>query len=219
MRFIDLTGQRFHKLVVQREHSRGHNTLWECLCDCGKTALVSTGNLRKRQPTKSCGCHRQREIGDRCRTHNEASIPNQTVTAEYITWQSMKGRCLNPNNGAYRHYGGRGITVCERWLGSYQSFLDDMGRRPSRAHSLERIDNNGNYEPGNCRWATRREQARNTRRALRISALGKTLNIVDWGHETGIHWATIRTRIENGWSPDRAVSEPVHEQMRRTRVR
>jgi hypothetical protein len=105
---------------------------------------------------------------------------------EHDAWRGMLARCRNPRHPSYKNYGGRGITACERW-NSFENFLDDMGKRPSPKHSLDRIDNNGNYEPGNCRWATRREQANNTRMNRFVTFDGRTMTLAQWARETGIH--------------------------------
>jgi hypothetical protein len=127
---------------------------------------------------------------------------------EYRTWIMMKQRCLNPNAHAYENYGGRGIGICPQWL-TFTGFLADMGSRPLGT-TLERIDNDGDYEPGNCRWATRREQARNTRRNHLVTAFGRTQTLADWSDESGVSQAAIWRRLfVHGWSADDAVSLPV----------
>jgi hypothetical protein len=130
-------------------------------------------------------------------------------TREYNTWVGMKQRCLNPNAHAYDKYGGRGIRVCEQWL-SFAGFLADMGSRPEGA-SLERIDNDGDYQPGNCKWATRKEQARNTRNNHLVTAFGKSRPIIEWAEESGLSKHAIQMRlVKYGWSPEDAVSVPVN---------
>jgi hypothetical protein len=154
MKLIDLTGQRFGRLVVL---ARGANVIvcgcsrvtWLCLCDCGKEKPVFGAHLRNGD-AKSCAC------GLLGFTHGKSRTP------EYLAWQSLNYRCNNPNNASFPDYGGRGISVCERWS-DFPNFLSDMGTRPSPLHSLDRIDNDGNYEPSNCRWATAQEQQRNKR--------------------------------------------------------
>jgi hypothetical protein len=132
-------------------------------------------------------------------------------TAEHSIWEGIRKRCTNPNYHAYPRYGGRGIRVCDRWLDpeiGYANFLADMGRRPSPKHSIDRYpDNDGNYEPGNCRWATVDEQNTNKSSTVKITAFGKTLCLFEWARETGIKAATIRYRIKQGWVPELAVSK------------
>jgi hypothetical protein len=156
---LDLLGKRFGKLLVLSEvPKRGQSgkVRWECLCDCWNLTTVFAGDLASGS-TRSCGCL----IGQNQahRTHGDSK------STEYGIWNTMKHRCLVPKNINYKHYGARGIKICARWLGErgFQNFLLDMGRRPSMGHSLDRINNDGNYEPGNCRWATRSQQNLNRR--------------------------------------------------------
>ncbi len=121
----------------------------------------------------------------------------------------MLGRCKNPNDNVFHHYGGRGIRVCAEWSTSYEAFLRDMGRRPSSGHSLDRIDVNGNYEPGNCRWATKTEQMRNTRDNHLLTHAGTTATLSEWSERTGINSHTLHTRVSRGWSAADALTRPV----------
>ena len=163
MKPIDLTGQRIGRLVVRHISGRRNGKrLWLCQCDCGAMAIVQAGYLRQGD-TKSCGCLQRELSAARLRTHSDIFSP------EYRVWRAMKSRCFNQRAPAWKNYGGRGITVCERWL-KYEHFRADMGPRPAGT-SIDRINNDGNYEPGNCRWATRAQQNNNTRRSRRTSAL------------------------------------------------
>jgi hypothetical protein len=123
-------------------------------------------------------------------------------------WLAMKNRCLCPTSGPYPNYGGRGIRVCDRWANSFEAFAQDMGEPPSRTHSLDRIDTNGHYEPGNCRWATIREQHDNRRVTRAIEHRGERKTLREWAAEFGVSYFTIRQRIERGWPVSRALSEP-----------
>lgn len=151
---LDLVGHKYNRLtVVSPAAKQGKIYYWNCLCDCGKTTIVCTSNVRHGQ-VKSCGCLNKELHDARNITHGKTNTP------EYIIWSAMKQRCLYEKGHKWVNYGGRGITICERWL-CFSNFYEDMGPRPSNKHSLDRINNDGNYEPSNCRWATNTEQCNN----------------------------------------------------------
>lgn len=154
----NLTGARFGRLIVisfAGTNSR-RDALWLCRCDCGIEKIVSRNHLTRRSfRTLSCGCLNR----DVCTSHGYGSITDRRP--EYEAWHAMKQRCLNPKHKSYHRYGGRGITICDRWRDSFEAFLADMGPRPSADLSIDRIDNDGNYEPSNCRWTTRQVQMSN----------------------------------------------------------
>lgn len=154
-------GQKFNHLTVFREAPKAKRRMVECLCDCGHTVTVRLDHLKGGR-TKSCGCLHGGRYGSYIRP-TQPKKDGRSNTPEYRTWQNIKGRCLNPRNRDYKNYGSRGIIVCKRWLESFDAFLADMGPRPDRRHSIDRINNDGNYEPTNCRWATKQEQRVNQR--------------------------------------------------------
>lgn len=174
---------------------------WHCQCECGTRRAVWAQSLRRGQ-SQSCGClHRERLLA-RITTHNSIETP------EYSSWKDMKARCLNPNNPAFGYYGGRGISICDRWLHSFSAFLEDLGRRPSLKHTLERRDTNGNYTPDNCYWATRKQQQNNLRSNVRVLYGGELRTISQWAEHTGVPREVIYWRINHGWPVARAIFTP-----------
>lgn len=172
---------------------------WLCICDCGKSATPRTTDLRSGN-TKSCGCL----AADTRRKHGLHKTP------EYHVWADIKQRCFNQNSPEYENYGGRGITMCQRWVESYAAFYLDMGARPSKQHSIERVNNNGHYQPGNCRWATSQEQTLNMRRNRVIEFNGASKPISEWAKALGFHDPTLRARLTRlGWSIERSLTQPV----------
>jgi hypothetical protein len=178
---------------------------WYCRCDCGNETLSGGQQLREGRIT-SCGCERDKVSAERVKDLNRSH--GQSKTKIYRQWLSMRQRCYLPSFTGFEHYGGRGIKVCAQWE-SFETWLADMGPQPTPRHTIERNDVNGNYEPGNCRWATMKEQQNNRTNNFRITARGQTLTAFQWADISGIKPQTIKARIINfGWDPERAIFEP-----------
>lgn len=212
-------GEKFNRLTVIAESFstvRGKNKIRRCLCrcDCGAEKVVDVFRLRN-NVIQSCGClMRQRLSENRSRTdikhvtHGALRLVN---IIEGRIWSGMVQRCTNPNAPAYKHYGGRGIYVCDRWLGDsgFVNFLADMGRRPSKRYSLGRINNNGPYSPENCRWETAIQQARNKRTSHLVTVNGVTKCVSEWAGEFGICRNLVYRRLESGFDNETAIMAPV----------
>lgn len=204
-RFRDLEGIKFGRLtVLSYAGAIGHNQAWIAVCECGTERSFRASGLIA-GTTKSCGCLKKDLHKNHFVKHGDYK------SAEYSTWIKINERCRNKNWKRFKDYGGRGIVVCERWR-SYENFLKDMGRKPSPKHSIDRIDNNGNYEPSNCKWATPKEQNRNTRRNVNLTYGSETKCIAEWAEQFGINPGTLRRRIKSGWSVERALKDPLMNQ-------
>ena len=187
-KLIDLTGQRFGNLeVIERYGYVQRNTkqpTWLCRCECGNATVVMGAKLRN-GTTNSCGCLKKKNSV----THGGSK------SSTYQSWRAMRERCCNPNNSHYASYGGRGITVCDSWQHSYEAFITDMGERPPGT-SIDRIDISKGYEPTNCRWATAKEQSRNTTRSVNLTYMGETLCVKDWASRIGITGRALSIRLK-----------------------
>ncbi len=199
---IDITGMTFGRLTVIEENGRlGRQVAWKCQCKCGDETTVRGTCLRSGR-SKSCGCI----TGE---NHGESRTPT------YKSWCQMWDRCNNPNCKSFANYGGRGISVCDQWK-SYKVFRRDMGPRLDGV-SIERIDNNGGYEPTNCRWATAKDQANNRRSSRRITWKGERKTVAEWEDATGVSQFTIRRRIDDfGWSINKALSTKPSREVKST---
>jgi hypothetical protein len=175
--------------------------MWLCRCSCGQEVEVAANRLTSARPTRSCGCLSADTLRQRRFKHG------LSLTYFHRTWSQIVQRCCNPNNPAYPRYGGRGIKVCDRWRHSLEAFAADMGERPSPAHSVDRVDNDGPYSPSNCRWATRTDQARNRQSSHLIAAHGQTRTLQEWADLTGLNRSTIARRIARGLTGERAVAK------------
>lgn len=195
---------------VEAVRAANGSRLFACMCSCG-TEITLNGAKLTRGHTKSCGCLRRERGRSMLLTHGLANTPT------WRCWASMRQRCTDANCAAFRHYGGRGITVCAPWLASYGAFLADVGERPSQAHSLGRIDNDGNYEPGNVRWETWAQQGINKRSNVRLTVDGETLTVGEWTTRAGFaSTSTIKERLKRGWSAAEAVTPGPRLKHRRT---
>lgn len=202
--FQDLTDQRFGRLAVLHCVGRDKfgNAQWHVVCDCGNDKVVAARSLRE-QSIVSCGCLRREKFHVNTKTHGRTNTP------EFRTWTSMKNRCLNPASDDYPRYGGRGIKMYAIWQHSFETFLEHVGRRPSPEHSIDRIDNERGYLPDNVRWATRKEQQRNTSRNLPLSYKGQVRTLIEWSEITEIKYTTLHQRLQRGWSVAKTLETPV----------
>ena len=216
---FDLTGQEFERLTVLEYAGQDKHgvSLWICRCTCGVVKVINSMGLKAKK-VKSCGCHRAEQL----RAGREGLVKQRTRhgrsrTTEHHIWANILYRCQKETSRQYPDYGGRGIKVCERWQGEdgFINFLADMGPRPSPQHTIDRINNDGNYEPGNCRWATKKEQARNRRDNLILEYRGKRKTMIEWCEIKGINKITLWGRLAKGWSVDDALDTPIDVRFRK----
>jgi hypothetical protein len=224
-RVKDLTGEKFGRWTVLRRAgstSQGQAT-WRCLCSCGKEKEVRGADLRFGKSV-SCDCLRIELIT----THGLFANGNREQSSEYKSWASMLNRCVSDEPHLSIYYKERGVVVCRRWQ-SFENFLTDMGPRPSLNHSIDRIDNDGSYRCGkckdcynngviicNCRWATAKQQSRNTRSNRLVTYNGETLCLTEWSERTGISYSRLRDRLTRGWSVERALTTPAGKYVRKS---
>ena len=198
---LDISGQRFSRLLVIEFYERkGLQSIFKCKCDCGNIAFASSNNLKK-GTTRSCGCLQRDMIRDASTTHGKSGSKNP----EYRAWKHMKNRCRNKKGKKFKNHGGRGIKVSDRWLGEhgFENFLSDMGPKPSDLHSLDRYpDNDGDYGPTNCRWATTDEQNKNKRNNRWLEYMGTRMIMADWARRFGVIPETLREHLEKKSFPE-----------------
>lgn len=201
-KLIDLTGKKFNRLTVisRAENSKHGKVRWKCKCECGNEVIVDASSLRKNS-VHSCGCYRTERLNEYSYTHGKSK------TRLNNTWRCMKQRCLNPNNSAYKNYGGRGITVCNEWQ-EFQPFYDwAIANGYKDDLTIDRIDVNGNYEPSNCRWVDTKTQSNNTRRSHYITYKGETMTLTQWANKLNMNKGTLTKRLNSGWSIEEAFTK------------
>lgn len=198
--FVNLSGEVFCRLTVHKVVGRNrHNQLiWSCTCECGNECNA-LGFIMRRGEKQSCGCLQKEAAANINKKHGK------TRTKIYAIWRAMTQRCYDPNSHAYNRYGGRGIKICDKWK-SFEGFYEDMGDKPEGL-SLERIDNNGNYEPANVVWATHKAQSNNRRSNVVLEFQGRKQTMQQWADESGLKIQTIWARLHRGWTIERAISE------------
>src|SRR5215831_3457274 len=202
--FRDLTGQTLGRwTVLGYSHTKSRIAYYRCRCSCGQERIVNAGSLRSGR-SASCGCLHREVVSMKAHKHGHAGNEQHPL---YTVWAQMLSRCSCPTANGYERYGGRGIKVCERWRTSFEDFLADMGPRPTPRHTLDRFpDNDGDYEPGNVRWATPAEQNRNKRSNRLLTHDGVMRCLTDWATTTGLSAGTITMRLQLGWTVADALS-------------
>jgi len=194
VRYINLIGQKFNRLTVIEFGGVDNNKVkWICKCECGTIRKIAAHSL-KSGATKSCGCISNEQMKSRFKSHGFSG----GKSPEYKAWISMKSRCYSPKDDSYKHYGGRGITVCKEWINDFPAFLSHIGKRPSDKHSLDRIKTNKNYEPNNIRWATIETQNNNKRSNVNIGYNGTTYTLSNLSRLKNIPISVLSDKIKNG---------------------
>jgi hypothetical protein len=204
---IDLAGQRFGRLMVMRRgpSAKAGDVRFWCECDCGRACVLVTSSNLRHGHSQSCGCQRNEICAAKCR---ERTRHGATGTPEHEAWRSSRQRCLNSNHRAFKHYGGRGL---QHGFPTFEAFFAELGLRPTKQHTVERIDNRFGYVPGNVEWALPPVQARNRRSNLFLTWQGETLCITDWAFRLGINQQTLSARLARGWSVEATLSTPVRQ--------
>lgn len=199
-----LSGQVFGRLTVidRAESDKKGNAAWNCVCACGERRRVLAQSLRS-GASRSCGCLNKEIVSQNTKRHGRSK------TLDYKAWHAMIQRCTNPRHEKWRRYGARGISVCDRWL-TFESFIEDMGERPA-GMTIDRIDNDGNYDPGNCRWANQMTQGSNRGNNRRLLIGGTEMTISEAARTHGISLMTVRSRLSAGWTTEDALKTPTHK--------
>lgn len=211
-KIIDRVGKKYGRWLVKEfvgfsGETKPRRSIWLCVCECGTERALNSQVLADGK-SNSCGCLHKEIVSEVNTTHGGS------YSRLYKQWTSMKGRCQNPNDENYQLYGGRGIFVCQEWVDSFDAFAKYVGDRP-KGTSLDRINNNDGYRPGNVRWATIGQQLANTRRTVNLTHDGKTMSMREWADQTGIYYNTLRQRKLNGWSDSDSITAPVDPHFKR----
>jgi hypothetical protein len=203
MKILDMAGQKFGRLTViefSRKNVHRH-AYWVCECECGNKVDVNASHLKSGH-TRSCGCFNFKSFSLKRTKHKPHGMSG---SPEHKTWRGMIKRCTNPNAINYKNYGGRGITVCDRWLNSFENFYADMGEKPSKSHSIDRLNNNLGYSKDNCRWSVQIDQQRNRRNNRWITVECCVRTVAEWADIVGASQSVIYSRLSRGWSEYDAV--------------
>lgn len=196
-KILNLLGQRFSRLtvVLKREHNdKFGNVIWECRCDCGSVTYVRTGCLRNGN-VRSCGCLNKDSI----------TKHGMHLSSEYTVWCGIKDRCYKETHKSFKDYGAKGIVMCDRWKNSFEAFYEDMGPRPSLKHSIDRVDGTKGYDKENCRWATPKQQANNTKRNVYYEYDGEIKTLAEWCDELDLNYNTVFMRLQRGKPFEEAI--------------
>ncbi len=199
IKYNSFIGSKFNRLIVLGCEKVNKIYMLTCLCECGNKKTICAADVISGR-TKSCNCLSIETARAKSTKHGMVKTPT------YNSYSSMKSRCLNKRSKFFYRYGGRGITICDRWLNSFENFLEDMGEKPSKKHSIDRIDNNGNYEPSNCKWSTHHEQQRNKSGLVWLEHNGRKMILQDWANELGIKHCTLVSRLNSGWDLKSALT-------------
>lgn len=209
---LNLVGRRYGRLTVVSFHDMEKSRArWLCNCECGNVVVARSGALQ-RGSKQSCGCLLPYVNGVLNRTHGQGHP--KARTSEYRTWEGLQQRCCNPSYHSFANYGGRGITVCDRWrngeggIGPFECFIADMGMKPSALHSIDRVDVDGHYSPENCRWATPKQQSRNRRDCHYVECAGRRMALIEACEVSGVKYTLVQQRIARGETFSEAISRP-----------